>query len=200
MADKQELSVREKKELVAKEEKTIPGRHYVPYADIYETDDALAVVLEMPGVEKKDLNIALENDVLRVDGQIEIQGHGAGLYRVQHRPLRAKLHAVEQGRSGEDQRQPRGRRVDAHPAEGQGRPAAEDHDRVNGIAVRRTNDETAATASRRFLGLIKRPRAAHLDGPRPPVLPGRSRSSISLISRLRDGAFAMMPSENGTGR
>ena len=65
MADKQELSVREKKELVAKEEKTIPGRYYIPYADIYETDDALAVVLEMPGVEKKDLNVALENDVLR---------------------------------------------------------------------------------------------------------------------------------------
>ena len=71
MAEKQELSVREKKELVAKEEKTIPGRYYVPYADIHETDDALAVVLEMPGVEKKDLNIALENDVLRVDGQID---------------------------------------------------------------------------------------------------------------------------------
>ena len=46
MAEKQELSVREKKELVAKEEKTIPGRYYIPYADIYETDDALAVVLE----------------------------------------------------------------------------------------------------------------------------------------------------------
>ena len=29
------------------------GRYYIPYADIYETDDALAVVLEMPGVEKK---------------------------------------------------------------------------------------------------------------------------------------------------
>ena len=49
--------------LVAKEEKTIPGRHYVPYADIYETDDALAVVLEMPGVETKDLNIALQSGV-----------------------------------------------------------------------------------------------------------------------------------------
>ena len=71
MADKQELSVREKKELVAKEEKTIPGRYYVPYADIYETDEALAVVMEMPGVENKDLNVALENDVLRVDGQID---------------------------------------------------------------------------------------------------------------------------------
>src|SRR5580704_6168119 len=71
MAEKQELSVREKKEMVAKEEKTVPGRYYVPSADIHETDDALAVVLEMPGVEKKDLNIALENDVLKVDGQID---------------------------------------------------------------------------------------------------------------------------------
>jgi HSP20 family protein len=71
MAEEQELSVREKKELVAKEEKTIPGRYYIPYADIHETDDALAVVLEMPGVEKKDLNVALENDVLKVDGQID---------------------------------------------------------------------------------------------------------------------------------
>jgi len=71
MAENQELSVREKKELTAKEEKTIPGRYYVPYADIYETDDALAVVMEMPGVEKKDLNVALENGVLRVDGQID---------------------------------------------------------------------------------------------------------------------------------
>jgi HSP20 family protein len=71
MAEKQELSVREKKELVAKEEKTIPGRYYVPYADIYETEDALAVVMEMPGVEKKDLNVALEDDVLKVDGRID---------------------------------------------------------------------------------------------------------------------------------
>jgi HSP20 family protein len=71
MVEKRELNVREKKELVAKEEKTIPGRYYIPYADIYETDDALAVVLEMPGVEKNDLNVALENDVLRVEGQIE---------------------------------------------------------------------------------------------------------------------------------
>ena len=71
MAEKREMAVREKKELIAKEEKTVPGRYYVPYADIYETDDALAVVMEMPGVEKKDLNIGLENDVLKVDGRID---------------------------------------------------------------------------------------------------------------------------------
>lgn len=71
MAAAQELAVREKKELVSKEEKTVPGRYYIPYADIFETDDALTVVMEIPGVEKKDLNVALENDVLRVDGKLD---------------------------------------------------------------------------------------------------------------------------------
>ncbi len=71
MATPQELAVRDKKELASKEEKTVPGRYYVPYGDIYETDEALTVVLEMPGVEKKDLEVALENDVLRVDGRID---------------------------------------------------------------------------------------------------------------------------------
>jgi HSP20 family molecular chaperone IbpA len=56
---------------VTKEEKTVPGRHYIPYADIYETDEALTVVMEMPGVEKKDIAIALEDGVLQVDGQID---------------------------------------------------------------------------------------------------------------------------------
>ncbi len=71
MATAQELAVRDKKELVSKEENTVPGRHYVPYADIYETDEALCVVMEMPGVEKKDIEVALENGVLRVDGRID---------------------------------------------------------------------------------------------------------------------------------
>ncbi len=71
MAENKEMAVREKKELVAKEEKTVSGRYFIPYADIYETDDALGVVLEMPGVEKQDLDIGLENDVLKVEGRID---------------------------------------------------------------------------------------------------------------------------------
>ena len=71
MAEGKEMAVREKKEVAAKEEKTIPGRYFIPPADIYETEDGLAVVLEMPGVEKKDLDVSLENDVLRVDGRID---------------------------------------------------------------------------------------------------------------------------------
>jgi HSP20 family protein len=71
MSGSQELAVREKQELANKEEKTVPGRYFVPAADIFETDDALTVILEMPGVDKNNVNIALENDVLRVDGQID---------------------------------------------------------------------------------------------------------------------------------
>jgi HSP20 family protein len=71
MATRQELSSRDKKELVTQDEKTIPGRYYVPYADIYETDQALTLVMEMPGVDKKDINVDLENSVLRIDGRID---------------------------------------------------------------------------------------------------------------------------------
>ena len=68
MAD---LAVQEKKELVSKEEKTVPARYYVQNTDIYETDDALTVVMEIPGVEKKDVDVNIENDVLRVEGRID---------------------------------------------------------------------------------------------------------------------------------
>ncbi len=71
MSESQELAVREKQELAKKEERTVPGRFFIPPADIFETDDALTVVLEMPGVEKNDLSLALEDDTLRVEGKID---------------------------------------------------------------------------------------------------------------------------------
>jgi HSP20 family protein len=71
MAKAQELSVQEKKELASKEEKTVPARYYVPNADIFETDEALTVLMEIPGVEKKDVSVNLENQVLRIEGKID---------------------------------------------------------------------------------------------------------------------------------
>ena len=71
MADPQALAVQEKKELVSKEEKTVPARYYVQITDIYETGDALTVVMEIPGVEKKDVEVNVENDVLRVEGRVD---------------------------------------------------------------------------------------------------------------------------------
>ena len=71
MTESQDLAVQEKKELVTKEEKTVPARYYVQNTDIYETDDTLTVVMEIPGVEKKDVDVNIENDVLRVEGRLD---------------------------------------------------------------------------------------------------------------------------------
>jgi HSP20 family protein len=67
----QPLAVQEKKELVSKGEKTVPARYYVPSTDIYETEDALKLVMEVPGVDRKDVEIRLEADVLRVEARID---------------------------------------------------------------------------------------------------------------------------------
>ena len=71
MAASQSLQVQEKKELVSKEEKTVPARYYVPTTDIFETEDALIVVMEIPGAEKQAINVSVENDVLRVESRID---------------------------------------------------------------------------------------------------------------------------------
>jgi HSP20 family protein len=71
MASKQELQVQQKRELEKKEEGTIPARVFLPAADIYETGDALSVILEMPGVDKANVNISVEDDVLNVEGRLD---------------------------------------------------------------------------------------------------------------------------------
>ena len=76
MADQQELAVREKKEMATKEERTVPGRFFVPQTDVYETGDALTVVMEMPGVDRKDVEVELKEDVLRVEGRIDFSKYG----------------------------------------------------------------------------------------------------------------------------
>lgn len=69
------LEVQEKKELVEKEEKTVPARYFVPNSDIYETEDALTVVMEVPGVTKDNVNIDIENDILEVEGRIDFSSY-----------------------------------------------------------------------------------------------------------------------------
>jgi HSP20 family protein len=71
MAQSQALEVQEKKELVTKDEKTVPVRYFVPATDIFETEDALTVVMELPGVEKPAVDVSVENDVLRVEARID---------------------------------------------------------------------------------------------------------------------------------
>jgi HSP20 family protein len=72
MTTRQELQVQKKRELEQAEEATIPARVFVPSADIYETQDALTVILEMPGVEKSNVEVRVENGVLNVVGRLDL--------------------------------------------------------------------------------------------------------------------------------
>ena len=71
MASEQELQVQQKREVESKQERTVPSRAFLPVADIFETEEALTVVLEMPGVSKENVEVSVENDVLTIHGRID---------------------------------------------------------------------------------------------------------------------------------
>ncbi len=73
MASKEkEVEVQQKQELESKEEATKVGRHYLPQTDIHESADVIIVEMEMPGVEKKNVTINLEKNVLSVTGEVDL--------------------------------------------------------------------------------------------------------------------------------
>jgi len=72
MADRQQLQAQKKREQENREETTIPARMFVPTADIYETQDALTVILEMPGVEKSNVSVRVEEGLLQVEGRLDL--------------------------------------------------------------------------------------------------------------------------------
>ena len=71
MDTQQELQVQQKREVESKQEATIPARVFVPATDIFETDEALTVILEMPGIDKDKVDVKVENDVLKIEGWID---------------------------------------------------------------------------------------------------------------------------------
>jgi HSP20 family protein len=71
MDTQQELKVQQKREVESKQEATIPARVFVPVTDIFETDEALTVILEMPGVDNDKVDVKVENDVLTIEGWID---------------------------------------------------------------------------------------------------------------------------------
>ena len=71
MSDSKELQVQHKREVEKKSEGTAAGRVFVPVTDIFETAEALTVVLEMPGVDRGSLEANVENDVVTIEGRID---------------------------------------------------------------------------------------------------------------------------------
>jgi len=52
-------------------ERTRDRLAFVPRVDIYETDDTIVVVADMPGVDESSLDITLENNELTINGYVE---------------------------------------------------------------------------------------------------------------------------------
>jgi HSP20 family protein len=71
MPDSQELQVQQKREVEKKTEATTAGRVFVPVTDIFETPEALTVVLEMPGVDRGSIEASVEDDVVTIVGRID---------------------------------------------------------------------------------------------------------------------------------
>jgi HSP20 family protein len=72
--DKMDLQVQEteKQEIVENDaERTRDCVCFVPRVDIYETNDAIFVAADMPGVDETSVDITLENDVLTINGYVE---------------------------------------------------------------------------------------------------------------------------------
>ena len=67
----QELQVQQKREVEKQRESTVPARTFMPTTDIYETESALTVVLEMPGVDKGNVDISVEAGVLTIEGRLD---------------------------------------------------------------------------------------------------------------------------------
>jgi HSP20 family molecular chaperone IbpA len=67
----QELQVQEKREVERQQESTIPARAFLPPTDIFESEDALTIVMEMPGVDREDIAVNVENGVLNVEGRLD---------------------------------------------------------------------------------------------------------------------------------
>jgi HSP20 family protein len=71
--ESQEIQVQDTEKQVAETEgeRTRDRPAFVPRADIYETDEAIHLVADMPGVSQESLDITLEKGVLTLNGTVE---------------------------------------------------------------------------------------------------------------------------------
>ena len=65
------LEAKEKQELSSPTEQTRPGPTFTPPVDIFETENAITLLADMPGVKAKDLDIDLRENVLTLSGEVE---------------------------------------------------------------------------------------------------------------------------------
>lgn len=68
-------------------ERTRTRRMFIPSVDIYEEDDTVYLVADVPGVDEESIDITLEKNILTINGYVDdedMEGYGLayGEYRV----------------------------------------------------------------------------------------------------------------------
>ena len=85
-----ENRTKDKPQTAAGVEHTRQGNSFVPAVDIFETDTAITVIADMPGVRAEDLDIDLRENILTLSGDVHsresegergvIREYGTGTY------------------------------------------------------------------------------------------------------------------------
>lgn len=65
-----EIMTKEKQQVAASQEKTRPGRYYIPNVNIYEFEESLKLWADMPGVKENDVEVTLKDGVLTLMGKV----------------------------------------------------------------------------------------------------------------------------------
>ena len=73
MADSQSkaLQAKEKSELTSSAEQTRPGLVFTPAVDIFESENEITLMADMPGVAADDITIDLNEGVLAITGEVQ---------------------------------------------------------------------------------------------------------------------------------
>lgn len=66
--DEKAMQVAEQEEITSEDlERTRERQCFVPRTDIYETDDEIVVIADIPGVDQDSIDITLENNILTIE-------------------------------------------------------------------------------------------------------------------------------------
>ncbi len=71
MSDSKELQVKDKQEVAAPAEQTRPGVVFTPDVDIFENEQQITLLADMPGVASNDIAIDLNDNVLNISGEVK---------------------------------------------------------------------------------------------------------------------------------
>lgn len=81
MAQATQEMTKQEASAVSRREPQKPRRYFMPAADILETQDAVVLKLDMPGVSKEHVDITVDKGKLTITGECDPEEGGTPVYR-----------------------------------------------------------------------------------------------------------------------